>query len=118
MLAELADGHADRTWDKCIRELIRPDLLILADFARGQLTAPPADDPYELVSERQGRSLIITGNRAPGDWSPLFRNPVVAESLPDRLINAGLQVSMNGPGYRPDKRPRYPTEKPGTPSKG
>ena len=48
ILAELADGHAGRTWDKRIRELIRPDLLILDDFAMHQLTAPQADDLYEL----------------------------------------------------------------------
>ncbi|MFB7667626.1 hypothetical protein ACFC1R_27475 [Kitasatospora sp. NPDC056138] len=26
ILADLAGGHADRTWDKWIRELIRPDV--------------------------------------------------------------------------------------------
>ncbi|MFD8006139.1 ATP-binding protein [Streptomyces mirabilis] len=71
-----------------------------------------ADDLYELVSERQGRSLIITSNRAPSDWYPLFPNPVVAESLLDRLINASHQVIMNGPGYRPNKRPKSPAGKP------
>ncbi|MFE7530745.1 ATP-binding protein [Kitasatospora sp. NPDC057542] len=44
---------------------VRPDVLILDDFAMRQLTAAQADDLYELVSERQGRSLIITSNRAP-----------------------------------------------------
>ncbi len=73
---------------------------------------PQADDLYELVSERQGRSLIITSNRAPSDWYPLFRNPVVAESLLDRLINASHQVIMNGPSYRPNKRPKGPAGKP------
>ncbi|MGR6968037.1 IS21-like element helper ATPase IstB [Streptomyces cynarae] len=102
ILAELAGGHADCTWDKRMRELIRPDLLILDDFAMRQLTAAQADDLYELVSERQGRSLIITSNRAPSDWYPLFPNPVVAESLLDRLINASHQVIMNGPSYRPN----------------
>lgn len=43
--------------------------------------------------------------RAPSDWYPLFPNPVVAESLLDRLINASHQVIMNGPSYRPNKRP-------------
>ncbi|MFD7785379.1 ATP-binding protein [Streptomyces nojiriensis] len=48
----------------------------------------------------------ITSNRAPNDWYPLFPNPVVAESLLDRLIDASHQVIMNGPSYRPNKRPR------------
>ncbi|MEV4847463.1 ATP-binding protein [Micromonospora matsumotoense] len=40
------------------------------------------------------------------DWYPLFPNPVVAESLLDRLINTSHQVFMNGPSYRPNKRPK------------
>jgi DNA replication protein DnaC len=75
-------------------------------------------DLYELVSERQGRSLIITSNRAPNDWYPLFPNPVAAESLLDRLINSSHQVIMNSPSYRPNKRPKGPAEKPGTPANG
>ena len=72
-----------------------------------ELTAQQADDLYELISERAqaGRSLIATSNRSPADWYPLFPNPVVAESLLDRLINTSHQVFMNGPSYRPNKRP-------------
>ena len=116
ILAELAGGHADRTWDRRLRELVRPDVLILDDFAMRQLTAAQADDLYELVSERQGRSLILTSNRAPSDWYPLFPNPVVAESLLDRLINTSHQVIVNGPSYRPNKRPRAGTDKTNKPS--
>ncbi|MDQ0745966.1 putative ATPase [Streptomyces africanus] len=111
--AELAGSHADRTWDKRMREFISPDLLILDDFAMRQLSASQADGLYELVSERQGRSLVITSNTAPSDWYPLLPDPVVAESLLDRLLNARHQVIMNGPSYRPNKEPKGPTDKPG-----
>jgi DNA replication protein DnaC len=111
ILAEPAGGHADRTWDWRMREIVRPDLLILDDFAMRHMTAPQADDLYELISERQSRSVIITSNRAPSDWYPLFPNPVVAESLPDRLINASHQLVMNGPSYRPNKRPKNPSDR-------
>jgi DNA replication protein DnaC len=70
-----------------------------------ELTAPQADDLYELITERTGKSLILTSNRAPADWYPLFPNPVVAESLLDRLINNSHQCFMNGPSYRPNKSP-------------
>jgi DNA replication protein DnaC len=106
-LAHLAGGHADRTWPRRLAELTRPHVLILDDFAMRELTAQQADDLYELVSERTqtGRSLITTSNRSPVDWYPLFPNPVVAESLLDRLINTSHQIFMNGPSYRPNKRP-------------
>ena len=78
-----------------------------------ELTAPQADDLYELITERAGKSLILTSNRAPADWYPLFPNPVVAESLLDRLINNSHQCFMNGPSYRPNKAPRV-SSPPGT----
>ena len=107
-LADLAGGHADRSWAKRLAELARPALLVLDDFAMRELTPQQADDLYELISDRTqaGRSLILTSNRAPQDWYPLFPNAVVAESLLDRLINNSHQVFMNGPSYRPNKRPK------------
>jgi DNA replication protein DnaC len=107
LLATLAGGHADRSFDKRLAELVRPAVLILDDFAMREHTPAQADDLYELVSARAatGRSLVLTANRAPVDWYPLFPNPVVAESLLDRLINTSHQVFMNGPSYRPTKRP-------------
>lgn len=43
--------------------------------------------PAGVVRRAARETLIITSNRAPSDWYPLFSNPVVAESLLDRLIN-------------------------------
>ncbi|MBO0880131.1 MAG: IS21-like element helper ATPase IstB [Mycobacterium sp.] len=118
LLATLAGGHADRTWDKRLHEFVRPAVLILDDFGMRELTAGQADDLYELISERAaaGVSMILTSNRSPVDWYPLFPNPVVAESLLDRLINTSHQVFMNGPSYRPNKRPGTKDE-PNTPKK-
>ena len=42
--------------------------------------------------------------RSPVDWYPLFPNPVVAESLLDRLINNSHQILMNGASYRVHSR--------------
>jgi DNA replication protein DnaC len=75
------------------------------DFAMRELTPAQADDLYELITERASAPLVLTSNRAPQDWYPLFPNPVVAESLLDRLINNSHQVFMNGPSYRPNKKP-------------
>lgn len=113
-LASLAGGHADRTFDRRLAELVRPAVLILDDFAMREHTAMQADDLYDLVTARAaaGRSLILTSNRSPADWYPLFPNPVVAKSLLDRLINSSHQVFMNGPSYRPNKRPGRPPSTP------
>ncbi len=69
-------------------------MLILDDFAMRQLGASQADDLYELVSERQGRSLIITSNRAPSDWYPLVVNlPLGNNAIVHRRREADTAVT-------------------------
>jgi DNA replication protein DnaC len=106
LLRELAGGHADGTWETRLRKLIRLDLLILDDFGLREFTVQQGDDFFELVSERhQHGSMVLTSNRAPGDWYGLFPNPVVAEGVLDRLVNCAHHVLMQGNSYRPNKRP-------------
>jgi DNA replication protein DnaC len=73
-----------------------------------EYTAQQADDLYELISERAqaSHSLITTSNRNPPDWCPLFSNPVVAESLLDRLINTSHQVLHERPQLPAEQAPR------------
>jgi DNA replication protein DnaC len=105
LLADLAGGHADRTWERRLKTWARPSLLILDDFAMREFTLTQADDLYELISERVEKSIIITANRQASDWYSLFPNPVVAESILDRLVNHAHHVAMTGKSYRPNKRP-------------
>lgn len=111
LLADLAGGHADRTWEARLRRWARPAVLILDDFAMRDFSVTQADDLYELVTERAGKSIICTANRAAKDWYPLFPNPVVAESILDRLVNTAHHLEMAGRSYRPNKRPGARTER-------
>jgi DNA replication protein DnaC len=106
LLADLAGGHADRSWSTRLRRWARPALLILDDFAMRDFTPAQADDLYELITERAGKSLIFTANRAVADWYSLFPNPVVAESILDRVAGSAHDIHMPGRSYRPTRRPR------------
>jgi DNA replication protein DnaC len=109
LLAELAGGHADRSFETRLRKLAKPALLIVDDWAMREFTLTQADDVFELLSERldrPGRSLVLTSNRSPSDWYPLFPNAVVGESILDRVLNSSHHVLLEGKSYRPAKRPR------------
>jgi len=105
VLADLAGGHADGSWEMRLRRWAKVRVLIVDDFGMRPMTGPQADDLYELICERKKGSLVLTSNRAPADWYGLFPNPVVAEGLLDRLINSAHHVFMEGKSYRPNKRP-------------
>jgi DNA replication protein DnaC len=92
----------------------RPSVLILDDFAMRDFTVTQADDLYELVTERTGKSLIITANRSASDWYSLFPNPVVAESILDRVVNVAHHIHMEGKSYRPNRRPGAPSKEKGS----
>lgn len=111
LLAELAGGHADHSFPGRVRKLARTAVLIVDDFAMREFTPPQADDLYELLTERVGRpgqALILTSNRSPSDWYPLFPNPVVGESILDRVINTSHHLLLEGNSYRPRRRPGSP----------
>ena len=106
LLRDLAGGRADGTRDQRFRRYLQPDFLLLDDFAMNEFTLPQAEDIYELVDERTGRSsLAVTSNRSPQDWYPLFPNPVLAESAMDRLVNTAYLVTLTGKSYRRKLRP-------------
>jgi len=108
LLADLAGGHADHSFATRLRRFAKPAVLILDDFAMRDFTLAQADDLYELVTDRAGRSTIFTANRSAPDWYSLFPNPVVAESILDRVVNGAHHIHMDGKSYRPMKRPGAP----------
>ncbi len=106
LLADLAGGRADGSWPVRLRRYLSPELLILDDFAMREYTVLQTDDLYELVSRRYRRgSLILTANREPKDFYPLFPNPVLAEGLLDRLVNSAYIIPLLGRSYRQQQRP-------------
>jgi DNA replication protein DnaC len=111
LLTDLAGGRVDGSGQARLRRYLSPDLLILDDFAMREYTLAQAEDLYEVISRRYRRgALIMTTNREPKDFYPLFPNPVLAEGLLDRLLNSAYVVTMLGRSYRPRLRPAAATE--------
>ena len=91
-----------------LRDLSGPEHLFQVREEGLQVEFPPL-----RTLDVTGRSLILTSNRRPEDWYPLFPNPVVAESILDRLINTAHTIHLDGRSYRPTRRPPQepPTER-------
>jgi len=109
MLRSLMAARADHSWEKRIKKFLRPDLLIIDDFGLTALSPTQAEDFYEIITERHLKSsIIITSNRPPQDWIPLFPDPVMANSALDRLAHHAHHIIIEGgESYRKKLRPNY-----------
>ena len=110
LFRNLNTARADGTWEKALRKLLAPDLLIIDDFGLSAMTMPQAEEFYEIIAERHQRgSIIITSNRPPGDWLSLFPDQVMANSAMDRLAHRAHHIAMKGESFRKKTRPQKPS---------
>lgn len=107
MFRGLNNARADGTWEKALKKLTLPDLLIIDDFGLSVMTMTQAEEFYEIIAERHQRgSIIVTSNRPPGDWLSLFPDQVMANSAMDRLAHRAHHIAMKGESYRKKTRPK------------
>ena len=112
LLSDLGGGRADDSWEKRLQYYLKPNLLILDDFAMKEFTKTQAEDLYEIIDRRHhSSSLIVTANRMPKDWYSLFPNPVIAESALDRLVSCAHVITLTGKSYRSLLRPNKDLDK-------
>ncbi|GEJ58425.1 hypothetical protein AMYX_31660 [Anaeromyxobacter diazotrophicus] len=101
VLAQLAAGRADGTYERRLAGFARPHLLILDDFGLKPLRPPAPEDLYELIAERYEKgSMIVTSNRAFAEWPDAFGEPLLASAALDRLAHDAHQVVITGESYR------------------
>ncbi len=92
-----AYATADNSFGKELISFLRPDFLILDDFGLKKLTP----NLYEVIIERYGKSsTLITSTRHIEEWTSLFDDPLVANSLLDRLAYNAHQIVIDGDSYR------------------
>lgn len=103
LLSSLVDGTHERT----LKFYIKPDLLIIDDFATKAMPREEASDLYEIILERyEKKSTIVTSARAIDEWQPLFPDAILGNSVLDRLAHSSYQILMEGESIRKQKRPK------------
>lgn len=97
MIAEEAMKEKELT----LRQYLKPDLLIIEDFAGKQLPKHSGEYLLEVVMRRyENRSILITSNRPLEDWGKLFQDVPVATAILDRLLHHSRIITFQGRSYR------------------
>jgi len=101
LFSELEEAQRNDRLERRLQKLAEVDLFILDDFAFRKIDQPASEWLYEIVDQRYGvRSIILTSNRAMGDWMGVFPDPVIAGAILDRLAHHAHQIQFKGESIR------------------
>lgn len=97
VLGELYVARGAGTYDKTMKQLVKPDVLILDDFGLAKLTDTERRDLLELIEDRQDRkSTIVTSQLEIKHWHEVIGEPTIADAILDRLVNSSHRIEMKG----------------------
>jgi DNA replication protein DnaC len=101
MFRYLNGGRADNSLERRLKGYVSVELLIVDDFGLKPLTSVQSDDFYEVINGRyMKKPIIFTSSRGIEDWQGLFPDPIIANSVMDRIAHNAHQLVLTGESYR------------------
>lgn len=104
LIEKLSLERAKANYLNFLKRCVSSHLLILDDFGIRPLEPQQFQDLYDIIDERgEERSLIITTQLPPENWSEVIDDPVTCEALTDRIMSRCRHIKMKGQSYRKRK---------------
>jgi DNA replication protein DnaC len=101
LVAQLAKAHADGRLEERLTHYAKPKLLIVDELGYLPFEPDAAHLFFQLVSRRYERgAMLVTSNRAVGEWGAVLGDPVVATAILDRLLHHSHVLTIRGDSYR------------------
>jgi DNA replication protein DnaC len=101
LVRDLIAEEAMQEKELALRQYLKPDLLIIEDFAGKHLPQRSGEYLLEIVMRRyEKRSILITSNRPLEDWGKLFQDVPIATAILDRLLHHCHVVTFVGRSKR------------------
>jgi len=101
LLVDMHIGRGDGSWEKILKDLKKPDLLILDDFGLAPLEPLQCRDLLEVVEDRCGSASTIVASQLPiSSWHSVFSDATIADAVLDRLLQNARRFELKGPSRR------------------
>ena len=101
LVAQLAKAHAEGRLEERLLHFGKPKLLIVDELGYLPFEPDAAHLFFQLVSRRYEKgAMLVTSNRAVGEWGAVFGDPVVATAILDRLLHHSHVLTIRGDSYR------------------
>ena len=93
----LTAGETSRT----IRKYTRPEVLVIDDFMNVTLTEKESLDLFKILEYRYSNaSTIIASQFEPREWHNKMQNPILADSILDRVTGGAYTLVLTGDSLR------------------
>jgi DNA replication protein DnaC len=104
MLETLHASRADGTFARTLRRFVKPQLLVIDEWAYEPVGLDATKDLFRLVSarHRQG-SIVLAANTGFSRWAKLFPTEAAAVATVDRLVDDATILRFTG---KPGRQPR------------
>lgn len=97
LVATLAKAHAEGQLEEKLAHFAKPMLRIVDELGCLPFEPDAALLFFQLVSRRYERSaLLVTSNRAIGEWDSVFGDAVVATAILDWMLHHSHVITMRG----------------------
>lgn len=104
MLEHLHASLADGTWKRALRRYVKPDVLLLDEFAYEPVDARGTSYLFRVIAARyQKGSIVFTANFGFKKWKTLFPAEGQAAAAIDRLLHDATILRFTGDTGRPPR---------------
>ena len=97
----LKKAYNENRLDARIKFYCKYKLLIIDEVGFLPIDELGANILFQLINKRyEKNSTIITTNKTFAKWTEVFKDPVIANAILDRLLHHSIVFSINGKSYR------------------
>ena len=103
----LSQALAENRLRRELMKLVHPKVLILDEVGYIALDSTQASLLFQVICQRydKGQPIILTSNKAFGDWAEVFAgDTVMASAALDRLLHRATVLNIRGDSYRMKER--------------
>lgn len=101
LIDNLKKAYNENRLDARIKFYCKYKLLIIDEVGFLPIDELGANILFQLINKRyEKNSTIITTNKTFAKWTEIFKDPVIANAILDRLLHHSIVFSINGKSYR------------------
>jgi DNA replication protein DnaC len=101
LVNQLLVAKRDLKLPQVITRLQRFDAVVIDDIGYVQQSRDEMEVLFQFLAERyENKTVVITSNLVFSQWDKIFKNPMTAQAVVDRLVHRAIVLEFTGESFR------------------